>query len=290
MDALRDHCKALKSVTLNNPLEDPRVSEQDYAKFLMSYGAKLESAHVQTLGTESYEAISEACPNLKCIASVYDIWERQIDAFGTHLHTVVALIDAPRVEAEKQRDLEAWKVMQESFRKCSQLVEIILMSDAVEERHVYDEWVDVMFANPLKKLQKLHMRGPRCMSETKLHMIGEATGALESLHVVLDSVSEVSVTFKPLIDANSKLKDVKVFVRQGYLLLETAFYLAEKVGQLFESCKSLNSLYLRFGTVEKDGIFRINVVRTALPQIVFRNANFRGYATQAVEPGVDVIQ
>ncbi len=109
--------------------------------------------------------------------------------------------------------------------------------------------------------------------------------------MVFDSVSEVSLTFKPLIDANSKLKDVKVFVRQGYLLLETAFYLAEKVGQLFESCKSLNSLYLCFGTVEKGGTFRINVGRMALPQIVFRNVDFRGYGTQAVKPkGVDAIQ
>ncbi len=52
LDALRDHCKALKSVTLNNPLEDPRVSEQDYPEFLMSYGDKLESACAQMLGKE----------------------------------------------------------------------------------------------------------------------------------------------------------------------------------------------------------------------------------------------
>ncbi len=96
-----------------------------------------------------------------------------MDALGTRLHTVQVLIDAARVEAEKQKGHRASKEMEESFRKGTQLVEIIIVSDAVQESTVDDEWIGAMFAHPLKQLQKLHMQGPRCMYETMLPMIGD---------------------------------------------------------------------------------------------------------------------
>ena len=277
--ALLDNCVGLKSILLDNPLECSNVSEWDYAHFLLSFGNQLESAYALTLGAEKCEAISEGCPNLKCIATMHYIGNEQMGALGDCLHAVSILIDERRIQ-EEERGEEAWRGMEDAFYKCTRVAELEVESDEFQEgtAAVHDEWVGAMFAHPLKELQQLYIEGPMCIKASKLRTIGNVTGALKSIDVALHALPDTTRAFEHLVETNPNLEEVEIDVMKGYRFKLLAFFEAQKVALSFMKCRTLKSLHLHLGLSEEGDIDYMDVQKMHLPQ-QFRSVDFTAVAT-----------
>ncbi len=208
--------------------------------------------------------------------------DKEIHALCRCLHTVAIKIDEERI-LEERRVGGQWVGMTAAFQNCTRLVEISVVSEGFQEEAVCDEWVGPMFADPMETLKNISMKRPMCITDSKLPTIGNATGSLKSIEVVLNAVFDPSSDLKPLVDANPNLKKVVLVVKERSPNLEIPFRIAQQVVLLCGNCKNLEWLHLWLGVDDENQAVRLNVNGMQLPQSVYRNVDFEFFVDPALE-------
>lgn len=196
MDKVQLNCPNLKHIFLKNPLDDPKVTEEDWIKFFCSYGDKLLKANIAMLkndiSEESCKLISEMCPNLRC-EWVEDRHQfGRIGAFGLSLKSL-------ELKVSDSTDL---RPLVGAMGNCWHLEELFLSIEGCSD-YFFQQFFQLSF-NFLRKLVIFSIT-----SKKHMEVLTSQIRSLEELHLGLLDTTGVGL-LRNIISANESLKHLYV--------------------------------------------------------------------------------
>lgn len=85
LDCLKTHCKHLVDIALHKPADDNEFTDDDFADFLVSYGAQLQRIELSQINTGACARLVESCPNVRVTYRGCNSDIPSISTLGDHL-------------------------------------------------------------------------------------------------------------------------------------------------------------------------------------------------------------
>jgi len=253
---LKNHCRKLTSVKLDNPLDDPQVSESDVADLLVSYGPQLLSADFYAFTSQKESArVARNCINVRCNVRIVGndnnplpLEVNSLPGLHNRVETIVFELDLD--------DISDWTPLHTAMKSCASLRKMIVFH-RYSLRPVSYGAVEAVLPMKMHFLDRIMLSFP--LESKSLDHIAAVTSKLKFVH--LTCISPVNIeSIGAICHSNPGLEVLKICEKgeddvgamdgldgSGDEKQETLQFLTELIPRVIP-CTSLRRLLLAFPT------------------------------------------
>ncbi len=237
--ALRDHCRELKVIMLDNPLRGSMVSEELFASLFLSYGGQLQRALLHSLGVEHCRQIAARCVNLHAEVIEKRHQFDRLSALGQRIDSLFLRV--------KSGD-KCWRVLGKAMKSCSNIttLKIYRKQDLIPgtTHTIRDECIKRMFSRPMPRLERLTVSGIHW--NFSLDYIAKHTCQLREFRLLRLSFLSISYpAFFRLVENNPFLEVVQIDDEESRRKESETNHKIWNLFQVIKQCKRLQSFELQ---------------------------------------------